>query len=102
MQANTDCTCTKLEQSKPVNRGKGKQVAAASATKVIDSDNLVEVHTVAATMGCLMWFKAEKNSYLLGDSYVSPVSCASLPWSTLASGMDKFPTPVSTLLDCGS
>ncbi|KAJ2911419.1 hypothetical protein MD484_g8995, partial [Candolleomyces efflorescens] len=61
-------------------------VAAASVTEVSDEDRSVEIHTVAATMGQMVKLADEADGYQSEDSYVSPLSCPSLPWSALAFG----------------
>ncbi|RXW17945.1 hypothetical protein EST38_g7906 [Candolleomyces aberdarensis] len=77
-------------------------VAAATITEVDNWDKSVEVKTVAATMGSMVRMNSAADGYQSENSYVSPISCPTLPWSALAFGEDEFPVPVSTLLDCGS
>ncbi|KAJ2913109.1 hypothetical protein MD484_g7300, partial [Candolleomyces efflorescens] len=102
-QADADAARAKMDAAKAGATGKGKQVAAASITEVDNADaSTVEAHTVAATLGRMVKYDAEGEGYRSEDSYVSPVSCPTLPWSALAFGQDEFPTTVSCLLDCGS
>ncbi|RXW14168.1 hypothetical protein EST38_g11692 [Candolleomyces aberdarensis] len=97
-QADVDAARSKLAASVPT-----KAIAAASIAEVNEGDRSVEVHTVAATMGRMVKFNGALDGYQSEDSYVSPLSCPTLPWSAVAFGHDDdFPLPVSALLDCGS